>query len=53
VRLLGFVAPTLVTGPDTQTPIPNDAFKQPGRGITVTDGTQLYLGPTLGLQFGH
>jgi hypothetical protein len=46
-------APTLVTGPDTQTPIPNGAFKQPGRGITVTDGTQLYFGPTFGLQFGH
>jgi hypothetical protein len=46
-------APTLVAGPDTQTPIPNAAFKQPGRGITVADGTQFYLGPTLGLQFGH
>ena len=46
-------APTLVTGPDTSTSIPNAAFKQPGRGITVTDGTQFYFGPTLGLQFGH
>jgi hypothetical protein len=46
-------APTLVTGPDTRTAIPNAAFKQPGRGITVTDGTQLFVGPTLGLQFGH
>jgi hypothetical protein len=46
-------APTLVTGPDTRTPIPNTSFKQPGRGITVSDGTQFYVGPTLGLQFGH
>jgi hypothetical protein len=46
-------APTLVIGPDTHTPIPNTAFKQPGRGITVTDGTQVFVGPTLGLQFGH
>jgi hypothetical protein len=46
-------APTLVTGPDTMTPIPNNAFKRSGRGIAVTDGTQLYVGPTLGLQFGH
>ena len=46
-------APTLVTGPDTTTRLPNAAFKQPGRGITVTEGTQFYFGPTLGLQFGH
>ena len=46
-------APTLVTGPDTQTPIPNEAFKRPGRGITLSEGTNLYVGPTLGLQFGH
>lgn len=46
-------APTLVTGPDTTTPIPNAAFKQPGRGVTVTDGIQFFVGPTLGLQFGH
>ena len=46
-------APTIVTGPDTQTPIPNAAFKQPGRGITLVDGTQFYFGPVLGLQFGH
>ena len=45
--------PTLVIGPDTSTPIPNEAFKRPGRGITFTDGTNLYFGPTLGLQFGH
>jgi hypothetical protein len=46
-------APTLVTGPDTLVPIPNDAYKQPGRGITVVDGAQFYVGPVLGLQFGH
>ena len=46
-------APTIVTGPDTLTPIPNDAYARPGRGITVVDGTQFYIGPVLGLQFGH
>jgi hypothetical protein len=46
-------APTLATGPDTRTPIPNEAFKSPGRGILLVDGTQFYVGPTLGLQFGH
>ena len=46
-------APTVVSGPDTQTRIPSAAFKRPGRGITVTEGTQFYFGPTLGLQFGH
>ena len=46
-------APTLVVGPDTQTPVPNSAFKRPGRGVAAFDGAQLYVGPTLGLQFGH
>ena len=46
-------APTLVTGPDTLVPIPNDAYKQRGRGITVVEGAQFYVGPVLGLQFGH
>ncbi|MEA2753631.1 MAG: hypothetical protein QOI41_7774 [Myxococcales bacterium] len=46
-------APTLVTGPDTIIPLPNDAYKQPGRGITVAEGTQFYVGPVLGVQFGH
>jgi hypothetical protein len=46
-------APTIVVGPDTTTPIPNEAFKQPGRGITLVQGTQFFVGPTLGLQFGH
>jgi tetratricopeptide (TPR) repeat protein len=46
-------APTLVTGPDTLVPLPNDAYARPGRGVTVVDGTQVYVGPVLGLQFGH
>ena len=46
-------APSLLTGPDTMTRLPNAAFKQPGRGITLTEGTQFFFGPTLGLQFGH
>ena len=46
-------APTLVTGPDTIIPIPNDAYKRPGRGISVVEGTQFFVGPVLGLQFGH
>lgn len=46
-------APTIVTGPDTFVPIPNEAFAAPGRGIKLVDGTQFYVGPVLGLQFGH
>jgi hypothetical protein len=46
-------APTLVTGPDTKTPIADSLFKSPGRGIILTDGMNFYIGPTLGLQFGH
>jgi hypothetical protein len=46
-------APKLVAGPDTMTPIPNEAFTEPGRGIKIVDGMQFYLGPVLGVQFGH
>ncbi len=46
-------APALATDPDGMTRLPNAAFKQPGRGITLTEGTQSFSGPTLGLQFGH
>jgi len=46
-------APTIVSGPDTFVPLPNDAYARPGRGVTFVDGTQFYLGPVLGLQFGH
>jgi sulfur carrier protein ThiS len=46
-------APKLVTGPDTNTPIPDTSFKEPGRGISLVDGTQFFFGPVLGVQFGH
>ncbi len=50
---LDFPPDTLVTGPDTVIPLPNTAYAHPGRGITLIDGPQFYLGPSLGLQFGH
>jgi hypothetical protein len=46
-------APTLVVGPDVQSPIPDSVFSRPGRGILLTDGVNVYIGPTLGVQFGH
>jgi hypothetical protein len=46
-------APTLTFGPDTQTPLPDATFAKPGRGALITDGMAFYIGPTLGLQFGH
>jgi tetratricopeptide (TPR) repeat protein len=46
-------APTIVTGPDTLSPIPDAAFPHPGRGVGLVDGVQFFVGPTLGLQFGH
>jgi hypothetical protein len=50
---LDFPPGALVTGPDTQSPLPTASFTRPGRGITVIDGAQVYIGPALGLQFGH
>jgi hypothetical protein len=46
-------APTIDSGPDTFVPQPNHPYARPGRGVTFVDGTQFYLGPVLGLQFGH
>jgi hypothetical protein len=45
-------APTLFVGPDTQAPLPASDF-YPGRGLKAVGGPQFYLGPTLGIQFGH
>jgi hypothetical protein len=50
---IDFPPDTIVTGPDRTTPAPNSAFRQPGRGITLIDGPQFYIGPSLGLRFGH
>lgn len=50
---LDFPPDTIVTGPDTKTPIENRAFKEPGRGITLIHGPQFYIGPTIGLRIGH
>ena len=44
---------TLTVGPDTKTPIPDNAFAAPGRGVRVNQAVQFYVGPTIGLQFGH
>lgn len=50
---IDFPPDTIVTGPDTLTPIEERAFKHPGRGITLIDGPQFYVGPSIGLRFGH
>lgn len=50
---IDFPPATIVTGPDTLTPIEERAFKHPGRGITLIDGPQFYIGPSIGLRFGH
>jgi hypothetical protein len=50
---IDFPPDTLVMGPDTVFPMPNRNYKQPGRGYTLVDGPQFYIGPTIGLQFGH
>lgn len=50
---IDFPPDTLITGPDTKTPVEERAFKQPGRGITFIDGPQFYIGPSIGLRFGH
>jgi hypothetical protein len=45
-------APTLYWGPDTQAPLPASDF-YPGRGLKAVGGPQFYVGPSLGIQFGH
>jgi hypothetical protein len=45
-------APTLFFGPDTLAPLPASDF-YPGRGLKAVGGPQFYLGPSLGIQFGH
>jgi hypothetical protein len=51
VALVDF-APTLYWGPDGQAPVPaSDLY--PGRGLKAISGAQFYVGPSLGIQFGH
>jgi hypothetical protein len=50
---IDFPPDTIVAGPDLFTPVSDRTFTQPGRGITVIDGPQFYLGPSIGLRFGH
>ena len=43
---------TLLLGPDTSG-IPSSVLNQPGNTLRAVHGAQFYVGPTLGLQFGH
>jgi hypothetical protein len=43
----------IVVGPDTISPLPNSTFRSRGRGIVVVLGTQVFIGPMLGVRFGH
>jgi hypothetical protein len=46
------LAPTLYVGPDTNIGPASSAYYA-GRALKVVDGPQFYLGPALGVQFGH
>jgi hypothetical protein len=51
---LDFPPGKLAVGPDTRSPIPNNAFAAPGRGIyVVSGGPQVFVGPEIGVQFGR
>lgn len=51
---IDFPPSDVIVGPDTKTTaLPDSAFRAPGRGIYVVEGTQFFVGPSLGLQFGH
>ena len=43
---------TLLFGPDTSG-IPSTVLNQPGNTLYAVHGPQFYIGPALGLQFGH
>jgi hypothetical protein len=43
----------IIVGPDIRSNIPASAYRAPGRGVFIVNGTQFYIGPTLGVQFGH
>jgi hypothetical protein len=43
----------VIVGPDTITPLPNSAFRAPGRGIVVVDSPQFFVGPVFGLRIGN
>lgn len=43
----------LAVGPDRRPSLPDEAYTKPGRGVSVVDSVQFFVGPTLGIQFGH
>jgi hypothetical protein len=46
------LAPTLYAGPDSNASVPAASYF-PSRSLKIVSGPQFYIGPTLGLQFGH
>jgi tetratricopeptide (TPR) repeat protein len=50
---IDFPPQDLAVGPDRRASLPDEAYKKPGRGISVIESVQLFVGPTLGIQFGH
>jgi len=46
------LAPTIYVGPDVNAGLPSSVYFA-GRGLKAVSGPQLYVGPTLGVQFGH
>ncbi|HEV3192102.1 MAG TPA: PEGA domain-containing protein [Polyangiaceae bacterium] len=53
VLLADFPAKDVVVGPDTSTALGDSFFTARGRGYVLASGPQVFLGPTLGVQFGH
>lgn len=53
VQALIDFAPKLVGGPDKVVPLAATDYDNPGRGVAIVDGVQFFIGPTLGVQFGH
>lgn len=43
----------IVVGPDIRSGFPDAGYRAPGRGVYFVNTFQFYVGPALGIQFGH
>jgi hypothetical protein len=44
---------TIVVGPDNQSPLPSDVFPRSNRSFVLAQSPEVFVGPTLGVQWGH
>jgi hypothetical protein len=44
---------TIVIGPDNQSPLPSDVFPRSDRSFVLAKSPEVFVGPTLGVQWGH